>query len=79
MDVSQRIVFEDCNVTETNVGAFPHGNSISSYSALDSGVPFSQSYLYAHNRQVRPPNNNRSNFGFHESLTTDKILDYIGV
>jgi len=71
MDVSQRIVFEDCNVTETNVGAFPHGNSISSYSALDSGVPFSQSYLYAHNRQVRPPNNNRSNFGFHESLTTD--------
>jgi hypothetical protein len=70
MDVSQRIVFENCNVTETNAGTFPHGNSISSYSVYD-GVPYSQSYLYAHNRQVRPPNNNRTDWGFHETLTTD--------
>ena len=70
MDVSQRIVFENCNVTETNVGTFPHGNSISSYSIFE-GTPYSRSYFYAHNRQVRPPYNNRSNWGFHESLTTD--------
>ena len=70
MDCSQRVVYEDCDVAETNAGVFPHGNSISSYSQL-GGTPYSQSYFYAHNTQTRPPNNNKTDWGFHETLTTD--------
>lgn len=69
MDVSSRVVFEDNNLTCTQAGVIPHGNSISSYDQLS--IPFSQGFSYSHNVQSRPPNNNRTNWGFHESLTTD--------
>lgn len=64
MDGSSRIIFEDNALTETDAGAFPHGNSVSFYTW--ARFPRSQGYSYARNAHSRPPDNNRSNWGFHE-------------
>lgn len=44
-------------------------NSISFYDWANH--PASQSYFYSHNNQSRPPFNNATNWGYHETLTTD--------
>lgn len=69
MDVSSRIVFEDNTLTCTDAGVIPHGNSISAYDYRHT--PASQSVFYSHNNQSRPANNNRTDWAFHETLTTD--------
>lgn len=69
MDVSSRIVFEDNNITCTSGGVIPHGNSVSFYDWAHT--PSSQSFSFSHNLQTRPANNNRTDWAFHETLTTD--------
>lgn len=69
MDVSSRVVFEYNNLTCTQKGVIPHGNSISFYDWAH--VPSSVSYSFAHNLQTRPDDNNKTDWAFHETLTTD--------
>jgi len=69
MDTSSRLVFEHNHVACVDPGTIPHGNSISSYGFR--ATPYAQSVFFAHNLQTRPPFNNKSDWAFHETLTTD--------
>lgn len=69
MDIVSRIIFEDNTITCTDPGVIPHGNSISFYNYAMN--PENQGIFYGHNIQSRPANNNRTDWAFHETVTTD--------
>ena len=69
MDVSSNIIFEHNNITATEAGVLPHGNSISFYDYAH--VPTSANWSFSHNHMARPPKNDPHNWAFHETLTGD--------
>jgi hypothetical protein len=69
MDVSSNVIFEDNNVSGTEAGVIPHGNSLSFYDWQTE--PSAANWSFSHNALSRPAYNNHENWIFHESMTTD--------
>jgi hypothetical protein len=69
MDVSSNMIFEENNLTSTEAGVLPHGNSVSFYDFHN--VPTSENWTFSHNYMARPPNNDPHNWAFHETFTGD--------
>ena len=63
------MIFEDNNITSTEPGILPHGNSVSFYDYQN--VPSSANWSFSHNYLARPPNNDPHNWAFHETFTGD--------
>lgn len=69
MDVSSNMIFEQNNLTSTEAGVLPHGNSVSFYDYQN--VPSSANWSFSHNYLAHPPRNNRHNWAFYETFTGD--------
>lgn len=69
MDVSSNMIFESNNLTSTEAGVLPHGNSVSFYDFQH--VPTSENWSFSHNYMARPPHNDPHNWAFHETFTGD--------
>jgi len=54
MDVSQRVIFEDNELTLADSGTIPHGTAVSGYDKV-SGRPMCRRWFIARNRFSRPP------------------------
>eukprot|EP00756_Hemistasia_phaeocysticola_P053707 Hpha_TRINITY_DN29665_c0_g1::TRINITY_DN29665_c0_g1_i1::g.165290::m.165290 len=55
LDVSERVIFEDNNITCLETGTVPHGNSLSAYDW--TRTPWSRAWSVARNSFSRPPCN----------------------
>ena len=64
MDVSSNVIFEDNDITSTERGVLPHGNSVSFYDWR--AVPAAANWSFSHNAMSRPANNDHRNWAYHE-------------